>query len=148
MVNTGTVTKIMYSSPADRAGRVEFARLQTQTDWSLSSTDMFRVPSTFSPLYTGSTGIYYMLGGGASVKWIETKPGEFIRLNSVSSGASRTQPAYKITFIPRTYDLISQGNLGPAVDHRQCLFIYPRFCGDGVVDNDRNEQCDDGNMNS
>jgi hypothetical protein len=84
MVNTGTITKIMYSSPLDRAGKVEFARLQTQTDWSLSSSDMFRTPATFSPLYTGTSGIYYMLSGGASVKWIETKPGEFIRLNSVS----------------------------------------------------------------
>ena len=108
MLNTGTITKIMYSSPTDRAGKVEFLRLQTQTDWSLSSSDMFRVPATFSPLYTGTTGIYYMLNGGASVKWIETKPGEFIRLNGVTAGASRSQPAYKITFVPKTYDLISQ----------------------------------------
>ena len=148
MVNTGTLTKIMYSSPLNRAGRVEFARLQNQTDWSLSSNDMFRIPSTFSPLYTGTTGTYYMLPGGSSVKWIETKPGSFIRLNGVANGASRTNPAYRISFIPRTYDLISAGNLGPAVDHRQCLFIYTRFCGDGVRDTDRGEQCDDGNMNS
>ena len=89
-----------------------------------------------------------MLAGGSSVKWIETKPGSFIRLNGVSAGASRENPAYRISFIPRTYDLISAGNLGPAVDHQQCLFVYPRFCGDGVVDTDRDEQCDDGNMNS
>lgn len=61
MINTGSVTKIMYSSPLARAGRVEFARLQTQTDWSLSSNDMFRIPATFSPLYSGTTGTYYML---------------------------------------------------------------------------------------
>lgn len=148
MVNTGSLTKIMYSSPSNKAGRVEFARLQEQTDWSLSSNDMFRIPATFSPLYTGATGTYYMLSGGSSVKWIETKPGSFIRLNGVSVGASRANPAYRISFIPRTYDLISAGNLGPAVDHQQCLFVYPRFCGDGVTDTDRGEQCDDGNMNS
>jgi len=148
MINTGSTDQIMYSSPSDRAGKVEFLRLQTQTDWSLSSNDMFKFPATFSPLYTGNTGIYYILSGGSSVKWIETKPDQFIRLNGVISGASRNQPAYKITFIPRTYADLGPGNLGPAIDHRQCLFIYPRFCWDGISDSDRDEQCDDGNMTS
>ncbi len=61
MINTGTGTLIMYSQPADRVGTVEFLRLQQQTNWSLSSSNMFRFPSTFSPLYTGTTGLYYQL---------------------------------------------------------------------------------------
>ena len=34
------------------------------------------------------------------------------------------------------------------MDHVQCEYIFPRFCGDGTKDTDKGEICDDGNMNN
>lgn len=47
---------------------------------------------------------------------------------------------------------ISTGVDGALENHIQCAFTFPKWCGDGVVDDgtnstqDKGEQCDDGNM--
>lgn len=49
----------------------------------------------------------------------------------------------RIEYIPRLYYSATS-----FINHKQCIFYYVRFCGDGTIDTDRGEQCDDGNMNS
>lgn len=71
------------------------------------------------------------------------KSSSWVRPDLASEGTSRNLPSYKMTFTPRLYT-----NQTQYIDHNQCVFYYVRFCGDGVVDSDRSEQCDDGNMNS
>lgn len=65
----------------------------------------------------------------------------WIRPDLAQAGTLRNSPAYKVTFTPRLYT-----NATDYIDHAQCVFLYVRFCGDGVTDTDRGEQCDDGNM--
>lgn len=37
-------------------------------------------------------------------------------------------------------------NDGLNFNHVQCSIVFPRWCGDNVIDTDKSEQCDDGNM--
>jgi hypothetical protein len=39
------------------------------------------------------------------------------------------------------------GPYGDTESHKQCTFVYGRWCGDGVIDTDKGEQCDSGTNN-
>ena len=43
---------------------------------------------------------------------------------------------------------IATGVDGSLENHIQCAFVFPKWCGDGTLDSDKSEQCDDGNMTS
>jgi cysteine-rich repeat protein len=136
-------------------GTIAMARVQNTTSWSAqnASSEMFELtPQFYSPApavgqkwYQLATSGYYghYLPVGTSVKWTQLKSNGWIRPDIAQPGTSRTSPAYKVTFTPRLYI-----NATEFIDHSQCVFFYVRFCGDGIKDSDRGEQCDDGNMNS
>jgi hypothetical protein len=63
----------------------------------------------------------------------------------------RSKAGYVVAFNGAThsYDssLPSGQRQGAKEDHVQCAFIYPRWCGDGVIDTDKSEICDNGDAN-
>lgn len=42
---------------------------------------------------------------------------------------------------------IETGVDGPLEDHIQCAFVFPKWCGDGFIDTNKSEQCDNGTLN-
>ncbi len=152
--NVSGTDKVMYQF---YMGSYSAGRLQSTTSWTMSHSsfqDMFEIPQEYlQPAasagqkwyqYFSSSGRYWhLLPVGTSVKWTQMKSGAWIRPDIASEWTNGNSPAYKVTFTPRLYT-----NSTNYIDHSQCVFYSVRFCGDGVIDTDRGEQCDDGNMNS
>lgn len=66
---------------------------------------------------------------------------------SVSAGADANRPALRFDYITRAreFDWNIGEAIGPEIAHKECAFVSPRWCGDGMVTN--GETCDDGNQN-
>jgi uncharacterized repeat protein (TIGR01451 family) len=94
-------------------------------------------------------GIFAASPGGSSYTYVQSPGG--ISLNGVSNNitpADRNTAMWRITFNAASHNYIWPGQQGPLVNHRQCSFLFGRWCGDGLLDTGKWEQCDDGNMNS
>lgn len=70
-----------------------------------------------------------------------------ILLTSVSAGADASRPAFRFEYITNVlrYDIPTDTASGPAISHKECAFVTPRWCGDGIVSN--GEACDSGAQN-
>jgi hypothetical protein len=68
----------------------------------------------------------------SSVKWIEFKPNQWLRPDFIGNNTSRILPSLRAEFIPRLYTSATD-----YINHKQCVFYYVRFCGDGVIDPDK-----------
>jgi cysteine-rich repeat protein len=134
-------------------GTIAMERVQATTSWTAAeaSSQMFELTTDFFTAASAVWQKWYQLAAsgyyghylpiGTSVRWTAMKSTGWIRPDLAQAGTIRTSPAYKVTFTPRLYTDATN-----YIDHAQCVFLYVRFCGDGVTDTDRGEQCDDGNM--
>lgn len=69
---------------------------------------------------------------GTSLKWLQMKTTGWLRAEEVTQSASTTLPAFRVAYTPRLYS-----NATTYTDHRQCVFYYVRFCGDGNPEAER-----------
>ena len=69
-----------------------------------------------------------------------------ILITDVSPGANPNIPGFKITYDTQvqTYDFDTRV-IGSPMNHRECSFVAPRWCGDGIISN--GEVCDAGAAN-
>jgi uncharacterized repeat protein (TIGR01451 family) len=91
--------------------------------------------------------VYGFFSAGTTARYVASTGG--ISLNNVLSTATpadRNTAMWRIVFNAASHEYIWPGQQGPKVDHNQCAFVFPRWCGDGVTDTDKGEICDDGNM--
>ncbi len=106
---------------------------------------MFRIPFT-----TGTkNGVDYSLYlPGESATWIETIPGQYFRFANHGTATNRLEPLFKVTYnVQLTPQNINTGIDGTPTIHTECAFYYGKWCGDGHVDADKGEQCDNGGNN-
>lgn len=85
--------------------------------------------------------------GDTALTYITSTGG--VSLNTVGSGAlpsMRSTPGFSVSFNAASHARTGTNQQGPMENHVQCAFIFPRWCGDGKKDTDKNEQCDDGNQ--
>lgn len=149
--NTWNTNLVMYD---DDKWTINFTKLQAATTWSYQDTvtNMFEAtPEYYTNAsvsgeqwyqhFTGSNSFWYLMKPSTSLKWTQMKTAGWLRSESVTQAASWILPAFRVSFTPRLYS-----NATTYLDHRQCVFYYVRFCGDGTPDTERGEQCDDGNM--
>lgn len=70
-----------------------------------------------------------------------------VLFTAVSPGANPNKPALRYEYITRVqkYDFDTKVTSGPIINHKECAFVSPRFCGDALVTN--GEKCDDGAQN-
>lgn len=101
------------------------------------------------PAYSGTSGgspyVYY--GPGDSSTWIRTKTGEFFRFVNHGTATSRNTALFRIAYTLQVTPQTLSGVNGDPETHTQCTFVQGRWCGDGVIDSDRGEQCDNGGNN-
>lgn len=57
----------------------------------------------------------------------------------------RSAPGFSVAFNAASHARTGTNQQGAKENHVQCAFIFPRWCGDGIKDTDKGEQCDDGN---
>ena len=122
-----------------------FEVLQDSTTWS-TSTNLLTYTDNLDRRIGGWSGREFInFAPGSQTLFLDTIPGSGIRFDGPSNGADRNNPAYRYTFTAN-YQLFDGRVLGEQVRHNECLFYSPAWCGDGVVDSDEWEQCDDGNL--
>lgn len=113
---------------------------------------MWQFPTAFTfYVHAGSEQQYHVFAPGANTRFIEAKPGMGVGLVSVNkSTASRTIPSYRLMFSVKTQKFSEADYSNTSIDSTltECVFFYPAFCGDGVLDTTKGEQCDDGNQNN
>jgi hypothetical protein len=105
---------------------------------------MFEIPT-----YSGTSGgvPYVFYYPGQSSTWIRTKSGEFFRFVNHGTATSQATPVFRVAYTMQVTPQDPSGTYGNSETHTQCTFIYGRWCGDGIVDSDKNEQCDNGANN-
>lgn len=127
-------------------GSISGTNLQSaHVDWGWSEAaflDMFQTPAEFSEPATptdptgyqqfGSGRYGYLLEPGDTVKWIEMKPGAFMRPDTIQSSTNPASPVYKTVFTPRLFS-----DTTSYIDHPQCIYHYVRYCGDGDIDGEK-----------
>ncbi len=117
------------------------------SSWNQSDTlsNMYEIP-----LVSGTAGgqPYIFYYPGESSTWIRTKSGQFFRFVSHGSVTNRNTPLFRVAYTLQVTPQTPNGPYGSPETHKQCTFVYGRWCGDGTVDTDKGEQCDDGNTNS
>ena len=69
--------------------------------------------------------------------------------SSVTAGANPNIPALRFEYIVTTqpYDFVTKKVFGVESAHKECAFVAPRWCGDGILETPRGEQCDLGDQN-
>jgi len=105
---------------------------------------MFEIPS-----YSGTSGgvPYIFYYPGESSTWIRTKSGQYFRFASHGTAATRTSPLFRIAYTVQVTPQSSNGTAGTTVTTKECSFYYGKWCGDGIIDTDKGEQCDNGALN-
>lgn len=70
-----------------------------------------------------------------------------IGFSNVTAGANPNIPALRFEYITtvQPYDFVTRANYGEVQVHKECAFVAPRWCGDGIISN--GESCDDGDQN-
>jgi hypothetical protein len=116
------------------------------SSWNQSDvlSNMFEIPMT-SGTSGGVPYIFYY--PGESSTWIRTKSGQFFRFVSHGSITSRTTPLFRIAYTLQVTPQTPNGAYGSPSTHKQCTFVYGKWCGDGILDSDKGEQCDTGASN-
>lgn len=116
------------------------------SSWNQSDTlsNMYEIP-----LVSGTAGgvPYVFYYPGESSTWIRTKSGQFFRFVNHGSATSRNTPLFRIAYTMQVTPQTPNGPYGDSETHKQCTFVYGRWCGDGVIDTDKGEQCDSGANN-
>lgn len=72
-----------------------------------------------------------------------------IGFSTITAGANPNIPALRFEYITtfQPYDFITHTMYGSARSHKECAFMTPRWCGDGILDTTHGEVCDDGAEN-
>lgn len=70
-----------------------------------------------------------------------------VLFTAVAPGANANKPALRYEYNTRVqqYDFVTSSTSGPLIDHKECAFVSPRWCGDGIISN--GETCDEGSIN-
>lgn len=99
--------------------------------------------------YTGTSGgaPYLLYLPGESATWIRSKSGQFFRFLTPGTATNQTTPLFRISYTLQVTPQSQSGVNGSPQTHTQCTFVYGRWCGDGVIDSDKGEQCDNGSSN-
>ncbi len=92
-------------------------------------------------------------GGDDAFVFLASTSTQIARMNggvlftAVSTGADASKPALRFDYIVKVqqYDFVTASTQGPEINHKECAFVKPRWCGDGIVSN--GEVCDEGAQN-
>ena len=117
------------------------------SSWNQSDTlsNMYEIPLVSGTASNGVPYIFYY--PGESSTWIRTKSGQFFRFVNHGSVTNRNTPLFRIAYTMQVTPQTPNGPYGDTETHKQCTFVYGRWCGDGVIDTDKGEQCDNGTNN-
>lgn len=133
-------TAIFMNSP----GTVSTEYLQSGFSW-LDSSSMWKLNSALFTEYSPTRGWYIALEPGQTASaYVQSAPGTGIQFVSGPTGSGdRNSPTYKLVY--NTVFYTSNTGFSTPESHKECVFYYSNWCGDGVQD--AQEDCDLGAQN-
>ncbi len=124
-----------------------FQTLNSNTTWSTSNT-LLQYPDSFVWNFLDNRRVH-VFKAGTNERFLEpyvdpvTGARGWIKLQSVANDSvSPNDPAYKLTFISKYRTWWGGRDIGDIIEHRECVFYNPSYCGDGVLDSGDGEVCD------
>jgi len=85
--------------------------------------------------FTSGSGRKYAVfqAGDSGIKYVESAGGiTFVGPNTGATPAMRSTPMWRITYDAASRDFTNNVLSTTLRHHVQCLYIYPKWCGDGV----------------
>lgn len=129
---------------ANNPGTVSTEYLQSGFSWT-ESFAMWRLNSALFTAFSPTRGWYIPLQPGETASaYVQSVPGTGLQFVSGPVGSGdRNQPTFKLTYDTVFYTKAT--NFATQESHKECVFYYSNWCGDGVKDT--NEDCDLGAQN-
>ena len=141
-INTGSKALIYFRK--ENSVVADFHTIQQGSTWFRSDNLLgYDNEAIWNTAKDGSKYMYFEPNTSTTYLKAQNKKG--IYLASANNLVDRNLPAYRLKFTTIFRDLIKKGEIGPMRVITSCTFYYAAWCGDGVVDLDNGEECDDGN---
>ncbi len=100
-------------------------------------------PNLTWDIYNGRR--YTVFAPNSRTEFLRFAPGHGIVFETATNTMNRNSPALRMEVLSKTQSYSNGALDSNFIVHKECAFVTPRWCGDGVVDS--GESCDSGNQN-